>query len=244
MWNLRLEKCSEVKTEDWSMKNLRAVLKGLKSNKARDPLGMANEIFKPNVIGEQLEFALLSLMNGTKSESFIPTIMRLADISSIWKRKASKKDLENDRGIFSLIRLRGILDKLVYNDLYPDIAVNMSNSNIGAVKNKNIRNHLFVVNSVISDVLSTVKKSPIDLSIMDYRQIFDCEDAEICLDALYKAGVQNDIFALITEANRENVISVKTPNGRTEKEYIKKKIMQGDVLGPLVSSNMVDSYIG
>ena len=106
--------------------NLRAVLKGLKSNKARDPLGMANEIFKPNVIGEQLEFALLSLMNGTKSESFIPTIMRLADISSIWKRKASKKDLENDRGIFSLIRLRGILDKLVYNDLYPDIAVNMS----------------------------------------------------------------------------------------------------------------------
>ena len=121
LWNLRLEKCSEVKTENWSMKNLRAVLKGLKSNKARDPLGMANEIFKPNVIGEQLEFALLSLMNGTKSESFIPTIMRLADISSIWKRKASKKDLENDQGIFSHIRLRGILDKLIFIMIYIQI---------------------------------------------------------------------------------------------------------------------------
>ena len=74
--------------------------------------------------------------------------------------------------------------------------------------------------------------------------MFDCEDAEICLDALYEAGVQNDIFALITEANRENVISVKTPNGRTEKDFIRNKIMQGDVLGPLVSSNMVDRHIG
>ena len=47
--------------------------------------------------------------------------------------------------------------------------------------------------------------------------MLDCEDSEICLDALYEAGVQNDIFELKTEANRENVISVKTPNGRAEK---------------------------
>ena len=134
--------------------------------------------------------------------------------------------------------------KIIHERIYETVATSMTFSQIGAHKEKSVRNHLIVVNSVISDVLSTVKKSPIDLCIMDYRQIFDCEDAEICLDALYKAGVQNDIFALITEANRENVISVKTPNGRTEKEYIREKIMQGDVLGPLVSSNMVNRHIG
>ena len=134
--------------------------------------------------------------------------------------------------------------KIIHERIYETVATSMTFSQIGAQKEKSVRNHLIVVNSVISDVLSTVKKSPIDLSIMDYRQMFDCEDAEICLDALYEAGVQNHIFAVITEANRENLISVKTPNGRTEKDFIRNKIMQGDVLGPLVSSNMVDRHIG
>ena len=51
-------------------------------------------------------------------------------------------------------------------------------------------------------------------------------------------------MALLYEANRENVIAVKTPNGITQKAIIQEKIMQGDVLSPLVSSNMVDKHIG
>ena len=35
-------------------------------------------------------------------------------------------------------------------------------------------------------------------------------------------------------ANQENVISVKTPSGITNKGNIHNKIMQGDVLGPLL----------
>ena len=72
---------------------------------------------------------------------------------------------------------------------------------------------------------------------MDYRQMFDSEEGHICLNALYEAGVQDDIFALISEANGNNVISVKTPNGVTTRGNISNKIMQGDVLGPLLSSN-------
>ena len=41
-----------------------------------------------------------------------------------------------------------------------------------------------------------------------------------------------------------NYIAVKTPGGLTERKSISNKIMQGDVLGPLVSSNMVDKYVG
>ena len=134
--------------------------------------------------------------------------------------------------------------KRLHERIYETVSSSMTISQIGAQKDKSVRNHLFVVNSVISDVLSSVKKSPIDLSVMDYQQMFKCEVSDICLDAFYEVGVQNDIFALITEANRENVIYVKTPNERTEKEYIWKKIMQGDVLGPLVSSNMVNRHIG
>ena len=55
---------------------------------------------------------------------------------------------------------------------------------------------------------------------------------------------RDDIFALIYEANCENVISVKTPSGITKKGNIYNKIMQGDFLGPLLSGNMVDKAIG
>ena len=45
------------------------------------------------------------------------------------------------------------MDKLVYEDLYPELESNMSNSNIGTMKRKNIRNHLFVVYGIINSVV-------------------------------------------------------------------------------------------
>ena len=74
--------------------------------------------------------------------------------------------------------------------------------------------------------------------------MFDSEESYVALNALYEAGIQNDIFSLIHESNRENIIFVKTPNGIIKRGSIKNKIMQGDVLGPLVSSNMVVKNIG
>ena len=42
-----------------------------------------------------------------------------------------KKYIELDRRIFVLTFIRGILDRLLYIDLYPEAVDNMSNSNIG-----------------------------------------------------------------------------------------------------------------
>ena len=120
----------------------------------------------------------------------------------------------------------------------------MSDLQIGARKSKNVQNHIFVLNSIVSDVMSSVKKNPIDLNIMDYRQMFDAEEVQITLNAFYEAGVQDDIFALICAANENATFAIKTPSGLTERTTMRNKIMQGDVLSPLVSSVMVDENIG
>ena len=73
--------------------------------------------------------------------------------------------------------------------------------------------------------------------------MFDAEEVSVCLNAFYDAGVTDDIFTLLYEANKTNVICVKTPNGVTEKTTLSERIMQGDVLSPLMSSNMVDRNI-
>ena len=56
---IRLEIAKRTKTAPWTMDNLDAVLKYLKRNKSRDPFGYANEIFRPEVAGDDLKRAIL-----------------------------------------------------------------------------------------------------------------------------------------------------------------------------------------
>ena len=131
--------------------------------------------------------------------------------------------------------------KMIYQDYYDVIESSMSDSNIGARKNKHIRNHIFIVNSIIHDVLRKKNNKPVDIMVLDYKQMFDSECLYECMNDLYEAGVIDDTFALIYEANRENLVAVKTPNGILRREKFNKIVMQGDVLAPLMSSLQVDT---
>ena len=70
------------------------------------------------------------------------------------------------------------------------------------------------------------------------------EELSVCLNAMYDANIQDDMLALIFEANKTTVFAVKTPDGLTRSATIVNKVLQGDVLAPLISSNMVDKNIG
>ena len=59
-----------------------------------------------------------------------------------------------------------ILDSLIYQEKYPLVDENMSDSNTGARKDKNIRNHLFIVYGVINSVLNG-KEECMDIQIYD-----------------------------------------------------------------------------
>ena len=73
----------------------------------------------------------------------------------------------------------------------------MSESNIGARKNKNIRNHIFVVNSIIHEVLNKKVSMPIDIMILADKQMFDIECLYECTNDLFEAGIKNEVFVLI-----------------------------------------------
>ena len=47
-----------------------------------------------------------------------------------------------------------IMDWMVYHDYYPSFEEKMSPSNIGAMKNKNIRNLLFILYGIINSVIN------------------------------------------------------------------------------------------
>ena len=107
------------------MTQLERPLKDLKNNKSRDFEGYVNEIFKADVIGEDLKMSLLVMFNKMKRKKLIAKFMNFSNISTVHK-KGSKILLENERGIFRVSVIRLILMRLIYNTNYSKIDRNMS----------------------------------------------------------------------------------------------------------------------
>ena len=242
LWERRLELIKLNVSEPWAMEHLDRVIKSLKNNQTRDPLGMLNELFKPGVIGRDLKLAVLQLMNGCKLEMVVPTLLQLSNITTMYKNKGSRFDINNERGIFILSVLRKIFDKLIYNDKYEDIDGGMSDSNIGARRQKNIKNHLFVFYGIINSILHE-EKSCIDICIYDLEKAFDALWLEDCLIDLYDTlpeKQRDDKLALVYEANKTNLVAVKTTVGLTDRVNIPNIVTQGGTFGPIECANSID----
>ena len=132
--------------------------------------------------------------------------------------------------------------RLIYLDKYVQLDKSMSDSQVGARKGKNVRNHIWIVNGIISDVLSSKSKKPVDIQIYDYKQCFDSLWLKECMNDLNSAGMNDDKFALLYNANTKVDIAVKTPVGKTGRQSIKNVITQGDVFGPMFCSKQVDNF--
>ena len=109
---LKLAKLS--KSNPWNIIELQKVLKALKLNKSRDPHGLINELFKPGVLGKNLEESILKLLNRIKDKISIPEFMEFANIVTIYKGKGPKSSLKSDRGIFLVNIMRSIPGKISY----------------------------------------------------------------------------------------------------------------------------------
>ena len=238
LFKLRLKYASQVISEEWSIDDLEKVLKSLKSGKARDPHGHIYEIYK--YAGRDLKVSLLKLFNLIKRKQKYPEILQPSNISSFHKLKGDRSDLDNDRGVFNVAKVRSILDKLIYNDTYDVIDQSMSGSNIGARKNKNIRDHLFVINAVINDV--TKRKKDVDIEIMDIAKCFDKMWYAETANDMFNAGVTDDKFVILANSNAKCKVAVKTPWGSTTDRVLLENIeMQGTVPAPLKASVQLDT---
>jgi hypothetical protein len=105
--------------------------------------------------------------------------------------------------------------KMIYKEKYSIIDQSMSDLNIGARKNKNIHNHIFVVNSIFHNVLKKKSNKPIDIMVFT-------RPVSMMIPLLF-------LQRLTREVELRSTWSIKKGN-------FEDIVMHGHVLAPLISS--------
>ena len=234
-----LKKAKLNKTPDWNLEEVKIVLHNLKTGVSRDPMGLANELFHPNVAGSDLILAIQKLMNKIKRDQVFPARFEICNISSIWKSKGPKNKFESYRGVFRVSVFRNILDILIYNDEYHNIEKNLTDANVGSRKNRNIRDHIFVLNAVINSIIQDNEKAH-DFQIYDTKETFDSLWVHEVINDLFDAGFTSDKLNLLFLESASAQVAVKTPSGISRRTTILNKIMQGSVWGGLCCTVLMD----
>ena len=158
-------------------------------------------------------------MNGAKRNQIIPLFITLSNITTIYKNKGSRLDLNNDRGIFIQTVMKKILDQLTYCDNYQEIDKHMSDSNVGGRRKRNIKDHLLIIHGVINAVIRGNGEC-IDIQIYDLEKAFDALWLEDCLNDIFDnlpKENKNDKISFLYESNKKNMVAVKTAVGLTDR---------------------------
>ena len=213
-------------------------MKNLGQDKSRDADGYANKLFMLSVAGDDLQLAVLKMLNVIKDKQQFPEALTKCNITSLHKKKAQNY-FENYRGVFRVAVLRSILDRMMYNTCYEVIDENLTDANVGARKDRSFRDNIFVLGAVNNSVINGDCK-PIQVQTMDIMKCFDKLWLEASINSLYEAGLKCDILNLLFRENENAGIAVKVNNSLTSRTNVKKVVMQESVWGGLKCTTSMD----
>ena len=170
LFELRLELSKlYCQIDDLTDEEMTQVLKSLKNGNARDLEGYINELFKYS--GADVHNSVRIMLNKMRRKISLPRIWENISITTIYKKKGSKKKLRNHRDIFMTPILRKILEKLIQIRIQPHSDTYSSLFQAGGKKNRSTADNIFLLRSLIDHVAYT--RSPIILTLYDFETCFD-----------------------------------------------------------------------
>ena len=108
----------------------------------------------------------------------------------------------------------------------------MTNGNVGARRNRNICDRLFVLGPVVNSVINN-KEEPIQVHVQDAEKCVDMLLLESIINALFDAGLKTDMLNLLHIKHVNAKVAVKIYNGITKRVPVTSVEMQGSVWGSL-----------
>ena len=96
----------------------------------------------------------------------------------------------------------------------------------------NIRDHVFVIGSVINEVVHG-KGPETDFQVMDISKCFDKMNFRETFNDLYDNKMDDDHLAVLNETSKTTQFTIKTPVGFTNRKNKNEVIIQGGSWAPL-----------
>ena len=106
---------------------------------------------------------------------------------------------------------RSILDKLIYIDEYETIDKNLTDSNVGGRKGRDIRDNIFFISAIINSIKNGSEEA-CDITVYDIEKCFDALWVQECINTLYENGLDNDKLVLLHQESKNAKIAIKNCN--------------------------------
>ena len=103
-------------------------------------------------------------------------------ICTLYKQKRLWKELENHRGIFIVVIVSIIFEKVLMNRITSVLRENMTKFQTGGIKEKCVVDNLFIMRVLISHSLYV--NQPLFLTFYDIEKCFDSLWLEDCINSL------------------------------------------------------------
>ena len=226
-------------TPPFSDKEMESVLASLKEDSSAGVDRYPPKLFTKAGAGVVRSIKLLC--NRIKELKDVPEQWNLVKITTIYKKKGSKKVLKYYRGIFLTIVISKIFEKLIKARIDDNLKkVNLLQA--GSRKNRGPADNVFLFRGVMDHFRFT--KRPLFVTAYDFEQAFDSLWLEDCVLSLNELGVEKEYLQLIYNLNKQAGVIVQTPFGDTSIFQTDPIVKQGTVLGPCLCSSSTGEYCG
>ena len=223
-------------SQPFTIKEINYAIKSLKTKQARDPFNLKTEIFIN--CGESMLKCITRMFNVIKSTKQIPDTWSKIIVSTFYKKKGSRQELCNHRGIFLTPIISKLFERVLYNRIYNKL--NISEFQGGGRKGRGTQENLFIIRALIDNHLNNNR--PLIMVLYDFKTCFDSLWLEDTIIDLYFNGIKTDDLSLLYHMNQNCQMQIKTPFGLTKEFNVNNIVKQGTVNGPILCCTSVGQF--
>ena len=221
---------SDILNSPISEKELQTALKNLKNNKACGVDNILNEHIK--VSFEKMKNIYLKLFNFILMGGSFPEIWALGQIIPIFKKKGSKKDPGNYRGITLLSCLGKFFNIILNNRLKKVCDFILKENQAGFRKNYSTLDHALSLYFIFT--LYKRMKKPLFMAFIDYAKAFDTIWRTGLWMKLLKCGIDGRFLKIVQNMYQKSKSCVLLKGERSNSFTSERGVKQGEILSPLL----------